>query len=100
MEKMSCYPESYVRMLEVEVVALKLKLAQAQTQIDEQKLLANKEHATLQCFQLDLQRKNHNLEVENASLRNELQEERTKSNDIAWKCNEENMVMLQLKQNV
>jgi len=91
--------DDYIRQLEVELISLKMKMAHAQSQIDEHKMLANREQMTLREFQEKLEQEKLFLQHENTRLKSELEEERENVKKLKSKLKEQDVVIKHLKQN-
>lgn len=91
--------DSYVRQLEVELINLKMKMAQAQSQIDEHKLQANREQMSLRVFQVALEQENMALRAENERLKCLLEEERGDCRQMVLRIKEQEVVINHLKDN-
>lgn len=91
-------PESYVRQLEIDLINLKMKMAHAQSQIDEHQLMAKKEQSNLREYKDQIEREKHVLELENMKLKCELEEERASKEKMILKITEQNRVILHLKE--
>lgn len=98
-DKTDANDESYVRMLEGEVVNLKLKLAHAQSQLEEHSHLASKRHNALQGFHDNLKGENYILNLENSRLKSELATSNKKLKSNENKCREQELVIAQLQNN-
>lgn len=91
--------DTYVRHLEVELINLKMQMAQAQSQIDEHKMMSNREHTTLRQFQGKLQIEKEFLQLENTRLKCELEDERENVRKMMLKIKEQDVVICHLRSN-
>merc|ERR1740139_305864 len=91
--------DRYVRMLELEIVNLRLKLAHTKSQLEEHRFLSSKRQNALQGFHDNLKGKNYILNLENSRFQSELLASNKKSKFNENRCREQVLVIAQLQKN-
>ena len=86
-------PSDYVRQLEIDLIALKMKMAHAQSQIEEHAFFAKREQTTLREYQERIENEKQRLQQENTQLRLELEEQREVSEKLMLTIKEQNRMI-------